>query len=267
MSGYTFYINSVTITQNTTLVAIPTNNYESQVTYDYLLNVNINSALGLGAGTSLNQLFTNASYIWRPATNCVELRYDFNTGPVTTALSHNITTISQGTSSFPAGAFAGQEFTAAAETIAMKLKEVMAVKIFGSAGAVSAFTPATYSGFETNLPGLIAAALNTALNNPNPDNEILFEQYVSSGRFGEDQKNQAANNSIDYDTFWTPFNLAGSVISIPLFFEGSVKDTSGTQINSTSYPTLAYPPAQLIGGTQIPSSGVYNIPLLLKLHD
>jgi hypothetical protein len=267
MSGYTFYINPITITQNTTLVAIPTNNYETTITYDYLLSVNVNGSLGLGVGKSLNDLFTNASYIWRPATNCVELKYDFNTAPVTTALGRNITSITQGTSSFPAGAFAGQEFAAVAETIAMKLKEVMAVKIFGSAGAVSAFTPATYSGFETNLPGLISTALNTALNNPNPDNDILFEQYVSSGRFGEDQKNQAANNQIDYDTFWTPFNFSGSVISIPLFFTGTVKDNSGATIDNTLYPTLSYPPAQLIGGTQIPSNGVYSIPLLLKLHD
>jgi len=267
MSNYTFYIDPISIRQDTALVAIPTNNYEVTQSYDYLINVNINGALGLGAGVSLNKLFKNASYVWYPSNNTVGMNFTFDTLNVNTSLQHNIVNISQGTSSFPAGAFAGQEFPTVAESIAMKLKEVMAVKIFGSSGAVSAFTADTYNGFESNLPGLIANAVNNAFTGNRTEDVLFFDQYVASGRFTCDQENLAANNKTDFDPEWVPFNFAGSVIDIPLFFTGTVLDNGGHTINSSSYTTLSYPPASLIGGTNIPNNGIYNIPLLLKLHD
>ena len=261
-SGYTFYVEPITIQQDTQLVAIPTNNIENIVnTYDYVMNVNV-----APRGTSLNTIFSNASYVWYSTNNTVGLNFTINTDFVNGVLNNSHTNVGIGYGNVPPIKFDQQEFTGSSEPIAMKLKEVMAVKIFGSAGAVSAFTSETFSGYSTNMPGLISSALNVVMTD-SIQNTVLFDQYVSSGRFTQDQVNLAENDENDFNPRWVPFNFGNSVIDILMTLTGSVKDSINTVIDTTSYPTVHYPSSALIGGTAIPTSGQYAIPLLLRLHD
>jgi len=263
MSGYTFYVNPITISQNTQLVAIPTNNIENiPDTYDYLLDVNV-----APRGSTLNAIFVNASYRWSSGSNDVGFNFTFNTDFVNGVLNNAHTGVSVGCGNVTQGKFNNQDFTASQQAIAMKLKEIMAVKIFGSAAAVTAFSPATYSGYSTNMPGLISAALSGVITDSNrTDDKPLFEQYVSSGRFAQDQENYILNYA-NTDPQWIPFNFFNSVIDIKMTLTGSVQDSASTTINVSTYPTVHYPSSALIGGTTIPSTGIYSIPLLLRLHD
>jgi hypothetical protein len=259
--GYTFYIDPITITQDTKLVAIPTNNLEANTqTYDYLLNVNVKPLI-----SSLNDLFLNASYSFIEENNTVGVNLTLNDTVVADIFRAYKTTISPGF--VPSPLFATQDFDPANEPTAQKLKEVMAVKIFGSAGAVSAFTSETYAGYTSTIPVTLTSGLNKAFTENTVEESLMFNQYVASGRFIDDQERLGNSAGNSFAPSWVPFNFANSVFSVRLTFKGNVKDSADTIIDSTSYPTVHYPTADVIGGRTIPSSGRYEIPLLLKLHD
>lgn len=266
--SYSFFLDkAIVIEQDTKIVAIPSNNYESSFQYDYLININVRN--GTTGFTSVNQIFSEANYSYCNTSNTVTSTLTISNDNVFSIFNKVTTRINDG--SRTRLTFAAHEFPPREDKVAIKFKEIMAVKLFGSAVGITALTTTSSSEFDTSIPTKLKEGLFGVFDT-SQDN-LFFQQYVASGRFEQDLVNYNYSNTDVQDLQYNiPYNLQGIEIAIPIFFTGTVKDnTNTTTVTNTLYPTLAYPSAAFLGSSGVniinPTTGAYNISLLLKLHD
>lgn len=266
--SYSFYLDkAIVIEQDTKIVAIPANNYESSFAYDYLININVRN--GSTGFSSVNQIFSEANYSYCNTSNTVTSSLTISQDAVNSIFNKVTTRINDG--SRTRLTFAAHEFPPVEDKVAIKFKEIIAVKLFGSAVGITALTTASSGEFDTGIPTKLTSGLHGVFENNIQDN-LFFQQYVASGRFEQDLVNYNYSNTIVQDLQYNiPYNLQGIEIAIPIFFTGTVKDNSTITVTNTLYPTLAYPSPGFLGSSGVnvinSTTGAYNISLLLKLHD
>jgi len=264
-SQYAFFVNKViTVNQNTQLSVIPLNNYEVNYVYDYLLDVNV-----VNAGYTMNTMFSVLNYYYVDVDSAggdklVSNMYFSNT--VLTSIFQNpaatrvIGTTSTSTQSPIDNTFTNDNFPPNADTMANKFKEIIAAKIFGAAVATGALTRSTHDTFDTSIPSNFQISLyDTFTQTGSHYNEYFFQQYVASNRFEYDQDKQTTNTIGKA----IPYNLAGTRMDFPVWFNGVITDPDGIIVSTTNYPSLS------IASTRVTKAATtyFNIPLLLSLHD
>jgi hypothetical protein len=258
MADYTFFCpKTIEVTQNAQLSVIPYNNYQLNIAYDYILDVNVNMA----SAYSMNTIFNTLHYQYKDDTDTVVSRMRINNDAINAVFSAStvLVKVTESKQSDVNDSFAADYFPPEKNTISNKFKEILAAKIFGAAIAIGGLTNNTHQNFDNNIYKNFQISIDSVFADATVNN-VFFNQYVQSSRFQKDQDGLAGSNY----NLNVPYNLAGTKLEFPVWFNGVLFDNSDRQITSTLYPTIAAASNRVvINGT----STVFNIPLLLSLHD
>ena len=280
-TDYVFFINvPITVDQDTGINAIPSNDFEINYLYDYLLDINVYTST---PGYTMNTLFNNFSYIYCNLTSQLQSVAITNNITLSTLFNGIHTFIERGTAVNDI-LFNNHQFPPEQEKIAQRFKEIIAVKMFASAEGVAAITTETSAKYDVDIPTQITKQMHTVFTTPAAISSF-FRQYVGSTRFTEDSLNLASRDLDSFETY-AAFNIAQTKIDIPIWFTGKVFDIQGRAVGTDSgkyavdmFPTVAnltHTSSTTLGYDDFyktyhsvinPRTGEYNISLLLSLHD
>lgn len=239
-----FVNNAFVVNQNTNTYT----QYVDQGTYDYIFNINMNPM-----AESLTDLFINATYIQ----NSLDVN-NYNINLVLSNTTHvnwylinnqNIITIEIGNSTTGFLTLNSD----IPQTFGERLLEIVAHKIFGHGQARVAIS--NDSEFFTHDAQLWNHLVNTVATNS--FRHDIFNQYVDIGRY----TNRINEGNYDDINQYINFNFNSLSIDFPMYFIGNIL------LNNN----LLYSQANLfqngvnVGGTTL-VNGLYNIPILIKMH-
>lgn len=254
MSVYNFFLNSpIIVNQDARLSAVNATNNDTM--YDYILKINVSGV------TSMNSLFTNATYEQNPEDN----RYfdsilNTNNAIVYQLLSNSRVSITSTNTSVTSTAHPNwNSFPSNLESMGQRLLEIVATKIFGNPLATAAIvndqefvSPNVGFPHQTIMTGF-AVSMNLMRND-------FFNQYVVSDRIEYDQNNMLIHGDMNSPI---PYNLQCTQLEVPMFLTGSLRDSGGNLIDTAFAALLSGPD---VGGNRM-VGGSYNVPLLFVIHD
>lgn len=253
-----FVNNTFIINQNTNIYG----QFINEGTYDYTFNINLAPLV-----TDMTFLFANATYIQN--TQDVN-NYNINLTILDTASiignsdatwasainNQNIINLEIGSSSVGFSTLN----PAVSECFGERLLEVVAHKIFGHGKAHAAISndSAFFTHDASLWDHLVASVANDTFRHE------IFNQYVSSGRYQRYITEQLANNNNDItndvNTFIN-FNFSNLSIDFPMYLAGNILLNNTLTANEINL----FMNGPNVGGTLL-ANGVYNVPILIKLH-
>jgi hypothetical protein len=194
--------------------------------YDYKLTL----ITGL---SNLNSLFTTSYFIIDASGESTEIVLDLSQNMLLTKLNEMGTLISKSKSEVHISTFKPLK-----QRFFYRLIEIIAVKIFGHAGARSAIL----NDAQFYKSSELITKLQIAINNKK---DSIFEYYKGLGK-------------VDMNTIGVPqnFNFININIEFPFLFDGFIKDYQFLQKDLITGPN--------VGGNLI-INGQYNIPLLVQI--
>ena len=246
---YLFVNNAFLLNQNTNIYG----EYINPGTYDYTFNINL-AALA----PNMTSLFTNASYIQNTQDmnnyniNLVlpdSLTYPNwnaninNQNIITLEIGNSLTGFSTLNPSVP-------------ESFGERLLEVVAHKIFGHGKAHAAISnDSAFFTHDAELWNHLSSSVATDSFRHN-----IFNQYVALGRYENEIILNGPGIGNDKNVF-VNFNFNGLSIDFPMYLAGNVLLNNGLTPTEISF----FFNGPNTGGT-ILTNGVYNVPILIKMH-
>ena len=253
-----FFLDStIQVNQNTNLSA--TCSDATNAAYDYIFDVNVRDV----SGKVLNDLFNTRHYRQDP-----DAPNDYVSTLVANSTLLNSMFQKVAISSTKAGIVSGVGINAYGslnpdkQTMGSRFLEILATKIFGNPHTTAAIvndTTITSATDPTAPTQTVVTGVNTSVGLMN---NSFFTQYVATDRVEQDQAE--LESQVDADANGNiNFNMCGLIITIPMQLNGTVLNAMGNTIDSAFVNLLNGPN---VGGNLM-TGGLYNVPILLRLHD
>ena len=270
MSDHFFINDSFTISQTANIYS---NNlpYVTLNTYDYILDIDINSVWD-----SMNDLFEDRRFMTE--VNDVEgasadilsnlVLLNVNRTKLSALLEHNntVTITSNMTNVFSDHSYVYNTLDTTKQLTGFRFLEIVATKVFGHAKTKIAIENSEeyymndYVDANTAVNSLIGQITKGLYNSVITMKNEIMNEYIQTDRI-EDNANDAPISNIEIDGSnrrFMEYNFNDTVWEFPVYFQTTLATTGDDSISELNN-------GPIVGGVQL-INGSVNVPILLRFH-